>query len=670
MGAALFVSSLAAASSAVATPAAAAQDAASCGGTVTVINAGFEEPRIVSRSVELLPAEQVPGWTTNDAQNRIEIWSDGAVGVPSAEGAQFTELNATSASTLFQTVATTPGQRLSWSLQHRGRAGTDVMRVLIGAPGGPLTQSGPDISDGDTAWGIHRGTYTVPAGQTSTVFAFEAVSSVGGDATGNFLDDVTVSTGPCLVSDKSVTNLTRPDAVAQVGDVLRYTVTARNDGGSAVAATVSDDVLESGLGFVPGSLRILSGAGAGPLTDQAGDDRGEYDVASRTVRVRLGDGGSASQGGSLPAAGATTYSFDAKVTAAGAGRDVVNAATVRSGEPDGDDRSVSTTPTVRTPVAAATDLAIVKTLDRPLVAGETASFTLTASNRGPQTATGVTVTDPIPAGLTDVRAAPSQGDCAVAGGTITCALPDLVPGAKATVVVTGTVPADTAAGTEIANTARVTGALTDLDPENDVATASGTVVVSADLAIEKTASAQAVPPNGTVTYTLTVRNAGPSAARSVRVEDVLPRGLRDATAAGLGCTSGDGTLGCDLGTLPAGESRVVTVTAVIDQAAAGTDLANTATVSTTTVDPDPSDNSSTATTHVLNLPKADETPKPGETAKPGEKPASAPAAAAGADAGILGITGGIVAGLPWAIGLLAVGGILTLAAWLRRARRS
>ena len=33
------------------------------------------------------------------------------------------------------------------------------------------------MSDGTTAWGVYSGTYTVPVGQSTTVIAFDAVST-------------------------------------------------------------------------------------------------------------------------------------------------------------------------------------------------------------------------------------------------------------------------------------------------------------------------------------------------------------------------------------------------------------------------------------------------------------------------------------------------------------
>ena len=56
------------------------------------------------------------------------------------------------------------------------------------------------------------------------------------------------------------------------------------------------------------------------------------------------------------------------------------------------------------------DLALTKTVDNPTPnVGDTITYTITLTNNGPDAATGVTVTDLLPAGLTFVSASPSQG---------------------------------------------------------------------------------------------------------------------------------------------------------------------------------------------------------------------------------------------------------------------
>ena len=173
-----------------------------CGAdSATLVNGDFETPVITAGGNSSLDASQVPPWLTTDSSNQIEIWSSGFGGVPSAQGAQFVEINANSAGTLYQDVVTTAGEKMTWTLEHRGRSGTDTMKVLIGnaATADVNSDTGwdyfsPDLTDPNTAWGTHTGSYVVPSGQTCTRFGFRAVSSAGGDNSfGNFLDAVSFS---------------------------------------------------------------------------------------------------------------------------------------------------------------------------------------------------------------------------------------------------------------------------------------------------------------------------------------------------------------------------------------------------------------------------------------------------------------------------------------------
>jgi hypothetical protein len=98
----------------------AAQDPASCPSPSSITNGGFEAPGI-GGTYPIMNADLVPGWSTTAPDNQIEIWRD--MGVTPDSGSQFAELNANQVSTLYQDVATVPGQVLVWSLAHRGRTG-------------------------------------------------------------------------------------------------------------------------------------------------------------------------------------------------------------------------------------------------------------------------------------------------------------------------------------------------------------------------------------------------------------------------------------------------------------------------------------------------------------------------------------------------------------------
>lgn len=180
--------------------------AAPCDGSGAALgNGGFETPAVAPDTVNFFTTETAP-WQTTDGAGQIEVWGDGFNGVPAAEGNAFAELNANTAGTLYQDVVSTPGATMTWTLQHRGRGGDDVMQVLIGdanvadvngSTGWDYTS--PDLTDGVTAWGTHSDAFVVPAGQTCTRFAFRAVSTGSGSPSiGNFLDDVsfTVTAAP------------------------------------------------------------------------------------------------------------------------------------------------------------------------------------------------------------------------------------------------------------------------------------------------------------------------------------------------------------------------------------------------------------------------------------------------------------------------------------------
>jgi uncharacterized repeat protein (TIGR01451 family) len=116
------------------------------------------------------------------------------------------------------------------------------------------------------------------------------------------------------------------------------------------------------------------------------------------------------------------------------------------------------------------DLAITKTDSAdPVNTGAALTYTITVTNNGAGTATGVTVTDTLPAGTTFVSA---SAGCNNTAGTVTCTIGSINAGAQAVVTIDVTAPSS--AGT-ISNTASVQGAQFDAVPGNDSATESTTV---------------------------------------------------------------------------------------------------------------------------------------------------------------------------------------------------
>jgi uncharacterized repeat protein (TIGR01451 family) len=115
---------------------------------------------------------------------------------------------------------------------------------------------------------------------------------------------------------------------------------------------------------------------------------------------------------------------------------------------------------------------------------------------------------------------------------------------------------------------------------------------TANLGITKTASSATFTPGQTITFTITVTNAGPAAATGVTVTDILPAGttFQSVSSPGATCT-GTSTVTCSIPTLASGGSVVITLAVTATGASA---ISNTATVAPVDTDPVPANNSSTA----------------------------------------------------------------------------
>jgi len=230
----------------------------------------------------------------------------------------------------------------------------------------------------------------------------------------------------------------------------------------------------------------------------------------------------------------------------------------------------------------------------PVGFGSNLTYTITVTNTGELPATGVTLTDTLPAGATFVSANSTAGSCS-GTTTITCGLGTLNGGATVTVTIVVTPPAGT-----ITNTATATLNETD-NPANNTATAE-TLVDNADLSITKKAAQSLVAPGGTFTFSLLVKNKG-AAPADVIVTDNLPPSLTltNCVATGNGACGVGGNV--TFSQLAGGASETVLLTVAVSASATeGTVISNTASVSSPIPDPDTSNNSSTASVTVAALP--------------------------------------------------------------------
>ena len=125
-----------------------------------------------------------------------------------------------------------------------------------------------------------------------------------------------------------------------------------------------------------------------------------------------------------------------------------------------------------------------------------------------------------------------------------------------------------------------------------------------DLQIVKVASAAIIEPGETLTYTLTITNAGPADASNLTVTDTLPSALHYVSANGGGwsCNTIGAALTCQRASLSVGAASDITLVTTVDLLASGS-VINTASVNIPTSDPTPGNNSDTAIT-TINVPTA------------------------------------------------------------------
>ena len=257
---------------------------------------------------------------------------------------------------------------------------------------------------------------------------------------------------------------------------------------------------------------------------------------------------------------------------------LVNTATVTAPTGAIDTNVANNSATSTVTLTPSVDVLIAKSGPASAVAGTNVVYIITVMNAGPSDATGVTLADSTPPGLTFVS---NAGDCTTA---FPCDLGTMPRASTRTVTATFAIPAGYTTPNPIANTATVSSLTPDAAAGNNSATTNTPVAAPVtDLHITKTNGVDGVVAGRPTTYTITVTNAlGPSDASGATVTDTFPATLTGVTwtctgTAGGACpTSGSGNINTPV-TVPVGASVVFTATGTVDPAATG-ELVNSAQV--------------------------------------------------------------------------------------------
>ena len=198
--------------------------------------------------------------------------------------------------------------------------------------------------------------------------------------------------------------------------------------------------------------------------------------------------------------------------------------------------------------------------------GEIITYTINVSNAGPNNATNIEIKDVLPAGLQFVSSTTFTNFV----GTLIGKIDSVIVGQTVSLTFQAKVLPIADSRQPIANKAEIIKS-DQFDPdsspnngtengEDDTDGVSFTTQ-SADLSIKKGVSAGPYNVGDNVTYTITVKNNGPSLATNVVVTDSLPSSL--SFVSGTGFVNNNGKITAGIGSLATGTTQTLTVIAKI-----------------------------------------------------------------------------------------------------------
>jgi uncharacterized repeat protein (TIGR01451 family) len=415
-------------------------------------------------------------------------------------------------------------------------------------------------------------------------------------------------------ADVTVAKTDTPSPV-RAGQNLIYVITARNlPGGLSAAENVTiTDILANDLTFISA---VASQGGACSSLPVAGTVTGP---GNNRIVCNLGSLNSNTQ---------QTVTVTLRPNQSFRGTSLTNTVdvTTTTTDPNLLNNSASVTTAVIDPIF---DLLIGKTdsVD-PVTVGDDTVYTIRVQNRGPSAAERVVVTDTLPVAFLSYQSvtAPADVACVVAatidviGGTITCSIPVLGEGQVRNILLTMR-GVSRGVGVNAVEVAADGSATFDSDIRNNSTRQNTTVRNRADVEVTSKVPSTPTPEIGeTFTFTVRVTNLvspGLSEADSVVLNDTLPAGMVMAgspsatvvngTTSTLGCSVAGANAGfnCNFGTMSPG--AVVDVVApvrvqVVTPPGPQT-FVNTATVTTSSGDQNPANNSNSGSVTVaLDLP--------------------------------------------------------------------
>lgn len=431
-------------------------------------------------------------------------------------------------------------------------------------------------------------------GCTNTSLAAGASFSVRVTAVTDATDCGTVNNSASVVTSNDGSDTDPASVEVQCPDV---TVSKTPDGGSVNAgATAVFTIVVSNLG--PGSASNVTLSD--PLRAGYTWTLGGPDMAACSIDTAPNPDLLSCSFGTLASGATRTITLSAPTTGANCAT-IPNTATVAAAnEPasaagnDSDAGSIDV-------LCAEIDIAKTANPAGPVNAGDEIGFDITVVNNGDGTATGVTVSDILPAGITWTVDAPTGDttgvtcsiDTAPNPDVLTCTDASMAAGDSFTVHIHGLT--DAADCGTVNNTASVSTTNDGSDSDR-----ASVVVRCPDLTVVKVADADPINAGDAIGFTITVTNNGPGAAYGVALSDTLPAGITWSEDS-ASCSIASGVLTCAFGTLAAGAQASVHLSGTTTAANCGT-VNNTATISGTNEPQAATTNNSSSDSVVVHCP--------------------------------------------------------------------
>jgi uncharacterized repeat protein (TIGR01451 family) len=228
------------------------------------------------------------------------------------------------------------------------------------------------------------------------------------------------------------------------------------------------------------------------------------------------------------------------------------------------------------------NLSITKAASGSFIAGTNATYTLSISNAGPQSASApITVKDTLPTGLTYVSGTGTGWSCSASGQVVTCTNSSaMASGGSSSITLTVTLASNVSSS--VTNTASVSSPAFDSNTSNDSSSATTTITFPPDLTISKSHTGNFTQ-GQSGSYTITVTNSGSGPTTStVTATDTLPTGLTYSTATGTGwsCSAAGQVVTCTSTNVVAAANSYPNITITVNvSATAPASVTNTASIS-------------------------------------------------------------------------------------------